>query len=128
MSSLKDPNAFADPEDSELVRKNKRQVAESMPYNYTEVIDTSLVCSPVLKRVVIQRDVILYNLGVGATEKELQWTFEGDQDFQALPTFGVLPGLAAIQHLPLDFLPNFNPVRSLFSTTEPSALNASLIG
>jgi hypothetical protein len=38
MSCLKDPNAFADPEDSELVRKNKRQITESMPYNYTEVL------------------------------------------------------------------------------------------
>lgn len=114
MSCLKDPNAFADPEDSELVRKNKRQITESMPYNYTE------------------RDVILYNLGVGATEKELQWTFEGDQDFQALPTFGVLPGLAAVQHLSLDFLPNFNPARLLhgeqyLSIKNPIPTNGELV-
>ena len=25
---------------------------------------------------------MLYNLGVGATEKELKYTFEGDQEFQ----------------------------------------------
>ena len=38
MPSFKDPNAFADPEDSELVRNNKRQITESIAYNYTEVI------------------------------------------------------------------------------------------
>jgi len=95
MPSFKDPNAFADPEDSELVRKNKRQIPESSLYNYTE------------------RDVILYNLGVGATEKELKWTYEGDEEFQALPTFAVVPGLAAILHIPLDFLPNYNPAKLL---------------
>jgi multifunctional beta-oxidation protein len=54
--------------------------------------------------------VILYNLGIGATEKELKWTYEGDEEFQALPTFAVLPGMAGVIHAPLDFLPNFNPV------------------
>jgi hypothetical protein len=46
MSSFKDPNAFADPEDSELVRKNKRLIPESIHYNYTEVIDRSPVLLP----------------------------------------------------------------------------------
>lgn len=27
---------------------------------------------------------MLYNLGIGANEKELQYTFEGDQDFQVI--------------------------------------------
>lgn len=56
------------------------------------------------------RDVILYNLGVGATEKDLQWVFEGHDQFQALPTFGVIPQFPASFGLSLDFLPNFNPV------------------
>ena len=56
-------------------------------------------------------DVILYNLGIGATEKELQWIFEGHDQFQALPTFGVIPQFPASFGLSLDFLPNFNPVR-----------------
>lgn len=54
--------------------------------------------------------MILYNLGLGATEKELQWTFEGADDFQALPTFGAVPMFGAITSVPLDFLPNYNPV------------------
>lgn len=63
----------------------------------------------------MKRDVILYNLGVGATEKELQWTYEGDDEFSALPTFGVIPQFHASGGFPLDWLPNFNPVRSLRS-------------
>lgn len=54
--------------------------------------------------------MILYNLGIGANEKELQWTYEGDDEFAALPTFGVIPQFAASSGLPLDWLPNFNPV------------------
>ena len=56
-------------------------------------------------------DIILYNLGVGATEKDMQWIFEGHDQFQALPTFGVIPQFPASSGLSLDFLPNFNPVR-----------------
>jgi len=58
-------------------------------------------------------DVILYNLGIGATEKDLQWIFEGHDQFQALPTFGVIPQFPASSGLSLDFLPNFNPVSYL---------------
>lgn len=57
--------------------------------------------------------MILYNLGIGATENELKWVYEGDEEFQALPTFGVIPGMSAfLNTLPLDWLPNYNPVRS----------------
>jgi multifunctional beta-oxidation protein len=59
------------------------------------------------------RDIILYNLGIGATEKELQWTFEGDDEFAALPTFGVVPQFPASIGLSPDWLPNFNPAKLL---------------
>jgi hypothetical protein len=49
-------------------------------------------------------------LGIGATEKELQWVFEGHENFQALPTFGVIPQFAALGAMSYDFVPNFNPV------------------
>jgi acyl dehydratase len=55
----------------------------------------------------------LYNLGVGATEKELQWTFESHDSFSALPTFGVIPQFPASSGMSLDFLPNFNPAKLL---------------
>lgn len=34
------------------------------------------------------KDVILYNLGIGAKKMDLKWVYEGDQGFEALPTFG----------------------------------------
>jgi multifunctional beta-oxidation protein len=64
---------YTDPEDSEIVAKAKVESVMEDEYSYTE------------------RDVILYNIGVGATEKELKYVFEGDGDFQAIPTFGVIP-------------------------------------
>lgn len=83
---------YVDPEDSEIVVEAKKGPTEPVDYSYTE------------------RDVILYNLGIGATEKDLQWTYEGDDQFAALPTFGVVPQFHASGSVPLDFLPNFNPV------------------
>ncbi|KAF8127028.1 hypothetical protein EV363DRAFT_1401459 [Boletus edulis] len=82
MSKL--PAVFVDPEDSQLVADAKKQVPEDQDYSYTE------------------RDVILYNLGIGATEQELQWTYEGDDGL-----FGASSGL------PLGWLPSFNPAKLL---------------
>lgn len=50
------------------------------------------------------KEVILYNLGVGATSDELKYTFENDPDFQVVPTFG--------------HLPNFNSGRGQYSFTK----------
>lgn len=86
---------YVDSEDSEIVVEAKKIAIDPEEYSYTE------------------RDVILYNLGIGATEKDLQWTYEGDDQFAALPTFGVVPQFHASGSVPLDFLPNFNPVSSL---------------
>lgn len=86
---------YADPEDSKLVAEAKTKVEEPLEYHYTD------------------RDVILYNLGIGATEKELQWTFEGDDEFAAIPTFGVIPQFMASGGLSLDWLPNYNPAKLL---------------
>ncbi|KAI0787929.1 multifunctional beta-oxidation protein [Fomes fomentarius] len=86
---------YADPEDPEVVANAKKEVSEPVEYNYTE------------------RDVILYNLGIGATEQELQWTYENHEEFAALPTFGVIPQFQASAGLSFDFLPNFNPAKLL---------------
>lgn len=34
------------------------------------------------------KEVILYNLGIGAKKTDLKWVFEGDENFEVLPTFG----------------------------------------
>lgn len=78
-------------EDPELVKNAKRVIPDAVEFSYDE------------------RDVIVYNLGLGATEKELQWVYEGDENFGPLPTFGVCPQFSA--GFPLDWLPDFNPVR-----------------
>ncbi|KAI9439943.1 peroxisomal hydratase-dehydrogenase-epimerase [Lactarius indigo] len=86
---------FFDPEDSELVKEAKRLIPDATEYSYEE------------------RDVIIYNLGVGATEKELQWVYEGDENFGALPTFGVCPQINSSAGFPFDWLPNFDLAKIL---------------
>jgi hypothetical protein len=76
-----DSSSTDDPEDSDLVKQAKRQPIEEAEFSWTD------------------RDAILYNLGVGATEKELKYTFEGSSDFQVLPTFGVIPQQGAVMGL-----------------------------
>ncbi|KFY44693.1 hypothetical protein V494_01369 [Pseudogymnoascus sp. VKM F-4513 (FW-928)] len=61
-----------------------------------------------------ERDVSLYNLGIGALRSELPYIFEGSENFQALPTFGVIPPFSA--EAPYDIsaiVPNFNPMMLL---------------
>ena len=87
-----DEERYFDPEDPELVKKAKRVIPDDVEFEYDE------------------RDVIVYNLGVGATEKELQWVYEGDENFGPLPTFGVCPQLTSSAGFASDWLPNFNAV------------------
>ena len=69
----------------------------------------------IIKKVSTIRDptnpVILYNLGLGAKKSDLKWVFEGANDFEVLPTFGVIPQFNTQMGYPLgDILPNFSPV------------------
>src|SRR5690606_27788800 len=55
------------------------------------------------------REVILYNLGIGAKRTDLKWVFEGAEDFEALPSFGVIPYFNARAPFNYDeIVPNFN--------------------
>ncbi len=42
------------------------------------------------------KDLILYALGVGATERDLSSVFEGDPKFAAVPSFAVIPATRAL--------------------------------
>ncbi|GAA5910845.1 hypothetical protein JCM6882_003442 [Rhodosporidiobolus microsporus] len=86
---------YTDAEDSELVAKAKGETSSSGEYVFEE------------------RDVALYNLGIGATEKDLDLVFEQDDEFKAVPTFGVIPQFAVSSGLSLDWLPNFSPMMLL---------------
>lgn len=74
----------------------KRMKAEGTPFAYND------------------KDVILYNLSLGAKRTEMPLVYEGSSDFQALPTFGVVPLFSAIPPWNIDdIVPNFNPMMLL---------------
>ncbi|KAL6246620.1 bifunctional hydroxyacyl-CoA dehydrogenase/enoyl-CoA hydratase fox2 [Rhinocladiella similis] len=60
------------------------------------------------------RDVILYNLSLGARRTQLPLVYENDDNFQVLPTFGVIPFFNAQAPFSMDeVLPNFSPMMLL---------------
>jgi len=60
------------------------------------------------------KDVILYNLSVGAKRTEFPLVYENSDSFQALPTFGVIPFFGASTPFNMDdILPNFSPMMLL---------------
>ena len=60
------------------------------------------------------REVILYNLGLGAKRTDLPLVFENSDSFQVLPTFGVIPPFGASTPWNMDeVMPNFNPMMLL---------------
>ncbi|KAL9045860.1 MAG: hypothetical protein Q9214_001174 [Letrouitia sp. 1 TL-2023] len=61
-----------------------------------------------------ERDVILYNLSVGAKRTHLRYVYEGSDSFQVLPTFGVIPFFDAAAPYSMDeIMPNFSPAMLL---------------
>ncbi|ODH48235.1 hypothetical protein GX48_05633 [Paracoccidioides brasiliensis] len=62
----------------------------------------------------VARDVILYNISLGAKRTDLPFVYENDSNFQALPTFGVIPWFNTITPWNLDDLvANFSPMMLL---------------
>ena len=60
------------------------------------------------------KDVILYNLSLGAQRNDLPLVYEGSPDFQVLPTFGVVPFFGAAPPWNMaDLVSNFNPMMLL---------------
>ncbi|KAF5989877.1 peroxisomal multifunctional beta-oxidation protein [Fusarium bulbicola] len=55
------------------------------------------------------RDIILYNIFIGASASQLPWVFEKQPGFGAIPSFGVIPGTTAARPFDLkDLVPNFS--------------------
>ncbi|RJE25662.1 Multifunctional beta-oxidation protein [Aspergillus sclerotialis] len=62
----------------------------------------------------VDRDVILYNLSVGARRTDLPLVYENDENFQALPSFGVIPWFnTAVPWNMDDIVANFSPMMLL---------------
>lgn len=60
------------------------------------------------------RDVILYNLGLGAKRTDLPLVYENSESFQVLPTFGVIPPFGASTPYSMDdVMVDFNPMMLL---------------
>ena len=60
------------------------------------------------------KDVILYNLSLNANRTQLPLVYENNDDFQVLPTFGVIPGFGAVSPFSMDeVVPNFSPMMLL---------------
>src|SRR6201992_1130795 len=61
-----------------------------------------------------EKDVILYNLGLGAKRTDLPLVYENDENFQVLPSFGVIPPFNAASPFSIsDIVPNFSPMMLL---------------
>ncbi|KAH8703458.1 putative peroxisomal multifunctional beta-oxidation protein [Talaromyces proteolyticus] len=60
------------------------------------------------------RDVILYNISLGAKRTDLPLVYENSESFQPLPTFGVIPGFDTQTPYSLDeIVANFSPMMLL---------------
>ena len=78
------------------IEKAKSAQAEGTPFNYDD------------------KDVLLYNVSLGAKRTQLSLVYEGSDDFQVLPTFGIVPALGAVPPFNLDdIVPNFSPMMLL---------------
>ncbi|KAL1924341.1 uncharacterized protein VTP21DRAFT_7376 [Calcarisporiella thermophila] len=61
------------------------------------------------------KDVILYNLGIGAKRGELDLVYENSDEFGAVPTFGIVGVNQLLLDFPYgDFIPDFNPMMLMF--------------
>lgn len=82
---------------------------------YLQAIDAAAKAEPSASEFsYTDRDSMLYNLGLGAKRTDLNYVFEGAEEFQVLPTYGVIPPFSADSPYSLDDLvPNFNPMMLL---------------
>ncbi|CRG91247.1 hypothetical protein PISL3812_08295 [Talaromyces islandicus] len=78
------------------IEKAKGLKAEETAFDYTD------------------RDVILYNISLGAKRTDLPFVYENNEDFQPLPTFGVVPWFNTQTPFNLDdIVANFSPMMLL---------------
>ncbi|KAJ9228942.1 hypothetical protein DTO169E5_9031 [Paecilomyces variotii] len=80
----------------QAIEKAKKLTSDGTPFDY------------------VDRDIILYNLSVGAKRTDLPLVYENHENFQALPTYGVIPWFnTAVPWNMDDIIPNFSPMMLL---------------
>jgi multifunctional beta-oxidation protein len=78
------------------IEEAKKMTSEGTPFEYTD------------------RDVILYNISLGAKRTDLPLVYENHDSFQALPTFGVIPWFNTATPWDLNsIVSNFSPMMLL---------------
>lgn len=93
-----------DRDDVEAVEAEVAAAYDDNDFNPAEMADPEFTWN--------DRDVLLYNIAVGARRKELKYVFENDIDFQVIPTFCHLPTFNSVksQATFAVLLRNFNPM------------------
>ncbi|PLB50620.1 peroxisomal hydratase-dehydrogenase-epimerase [Aspergillus steynii IBT 23096] len=80
----------------QAIEKAKQSSSEGSPFNY------------------VDRDIILYNLSLGAKRTDLPLVYENNEHFQALPTYGVIPWFnTATPWNTEDIVANYSPMMLL---------------
>lgn len=78
------------------IEKAKKMTTEGTPFDYTD------------------REVILYNISLGAKRTDLPLVYENNDNFQPLPTFGVIPWFnTSVPYSMDDIVKNFSPMMLL---------------
>ncbi|KAL4954292.1 hypothetical protein BDW69DRAFT_163475 [Aspergillus filifer] len=78
------------------IESAKKATTDGTPFDYTD------------------RDVILYNLSLGAKRTDLPLVYENNEHFQALPSFGVIPWFNTATPWEMgDIVKNFSPMMLL---------------
>ncbi|KAN0069988.1 hypothetical protein V8E54_011569 [Elaphomyces granulatus] len=89
-------SAKADKSILEAIEKGKTMTTEGTSFDYND------------------RDIILYNISLGAKHTDLPLVYENDEAFQALPTFGAIPWFNTAHPWDLnDIVSNFSPMMIL---------------
>ncbi|PGH15044.1 peroxisomal hydratase-dehydrogenase-epimerase [Polytolypa hystricis UAMH7299] len=80
----------------DAIEEAKAMKSEGTPFDYSD------------------KEVILYNLSLGAKRTELPLVYENNEDFQPLPTFGVIPWFNTATPFDLDdIVANYSPMMLL---------------
>lgn len=93
------------------IKERKKPPPKKNKYvDYDKAIGTQF---PAYDYVYEKKDLILYALGIGASRKERQFVYENDSNFQAIPSFGVIPGFKVLSNLMSVKALKFNPMMLL---------------